>query len=207
MSWCYHLDAYTLHVPFSCCRYRYLFATTFSLTCKYHFQPVDNQFALPFSLHRTFKRFIQHFKCFSRPYKYSETFPCTFVTLVHIQYLPSLRDADTIAANGLLSEQFFCHLERTVFDKYVLSYHTVIYIGFFWGFFLQKNHILLPFQTISKTYLSKSYLFLWPPLADQQCNQRFYLLLKMWPLCDICQVLPYMCSVNVALLWSRAEIL
>ena len=80
-------------------------------------------------------------------------------------------------------------------------------LGFFGFFFYKKNHILLPFQTISKTYLSKSYLFLWPPLADQQCNQRFYLLLKMWPLCDICQVLPYMCSVNVALLWSRAEIL
>ena len=42
-----------LQVPFSCCRYRSLFASTFSLTCKYRAQPVNKQITVPFSLHRT----------------------------------------------------------------------------------------------------------------------------------------------------------
>ena len=44
---------YTLQVPFSCGRYRSLFASTFSLTCKYRAHPVNKQITVPFSLHRT----------------------------------------------------------------------------------------------------------------------------------------------------------
>ena len=46
-----------LHIPstaFSCCRYRSLFAGTFSLIYKYRSRPVNKQFTVPFSLHRTF---------------------------------------------------------------------------------------------------------------------------------------------------------
>ena len=46
-----------LHIAstaFSCCRYRSLFAGTFSIIYKYRSRPVNKQFTVPFSLHRTF---------------------------------------------------------------------------------------------------------------------------------------------------------
>ena len=46
-----------LHIAstaFSFCRYRSLFAGTFSLIYKYRSRPVNKQFTVPFSLHRTF---------------------------------------------------------------------------------------------------------------------------------------------------------
>ena len=40
-------------IAFSCCRYRSLFAGTFSLIYKYRSRPVNKQLTVPFSLYRT----------------------------------------------------------------------------------------------------------------------------------------------------------
>ena len=119
MPRCYRLDGYTLQVPSSCCRSCLLFASTFSVTCKHRSQPVNKQFAWPFSLHRTFKRLIPPSSGFRGLHQYSKPFPRPFVTFVHAHALPSSRDADTIAENWSLTEQRFRHLERKVLGKYL----------------------------------------------------------------------------------------
>ena len=117
-----------LHIAstaFSCCRYRSLYASTFSLIYKYRSRPVNKQFTVPFSLHRTFLRLMQPFQAFSRLYEYSETFLRTFSTHLHTESLPRIRDATSIDENWTLTERRVRHLERTVLDRYLLSCHTM----------------------------------------------------------------------------------
>ena len=106
-----------LQVPFSFSKYRSL---AYILLCKY----LLFKFALPFSLPRTYKCLVQPYEGFLRLSWYSETFLLTFITHMHIQPLPSSRDAATIAENWL-TERRFHHLQRTVLGRYLLSCFTV----------------------------------------------------------------------------------
>ena len=119
---------HTASTAFSCCRYRSLFAGTFSLIYKYRYRPVNKQFTVPFSLHRTFYRLISLYKPSRDCTSILKRFYALFTTDVHTQWLPRPRDATSIDENWTLTERRVRHLERTVLGRYRLSCHTVHHV-------------------------------------------------------------------------------
>ena len=94
-----------LHIAstaFSCCRYHSLFAGTFSLIYKYRSRPVNKQFTVPFSLHRT----LPHHTAFP-------SLPATLRAFWNVSTHFFYSSAHRVVASSTL-----CHLNRRKLNTY-----------------------------------------------------------------------------------------